>query len=579
MVNSKPKARHKRKAKKPKLNPAERQKLAIQSAQKREIRSIFRNSGFLRVLKISDKEITFKGTTSDLDDVYVYENVIVVLEYTTATSQNHGVRDHLYNKKAIFDKIINNKTDFIAFLEEKFPTFKSARSAYYTNAQMRVVVVYCSRDHVRQKYKDSVDSVVYLDFSIVKYFKVVANAIKHSLRPELFNFMGLTIRDIGRNVTRPSTTVDTFKGSILPESHSNFGKGFKVVSFYMNADSLLKRSYVLRRDGWNDEGGLYQRMISTGKISAIRKYLKTNKKVFVNNIIVTLPDSTKTLDDNGDTIDVSTIEETSPVNITIPNEFNCVGIIDGQHRVFAYHEGGSFEEEISILREQQNLLVTGILYPRNVDRLTKTTFEARLFSEINYNQKKAPPDLIQAINLLLTPYSPTSIAKQIINILNDGNGALADAFERYFYEKDKLKTTSIVSYGLVPLVKLEGDDSLFKIWNNSDKDDLAKGNNEALLMAYIGFCATEIDHFLAAVKAVMPNSKWTSEKSIKGRLLTTTMVNGFIMCLRRLVEEGKTASVSSYMTSLKELDKFDFSVYHSSQYGQMGRDIYDKFFD
>jgi hypothetical protein len=89
-----------------------------------------------------------------------------------------------------------------------------------------------------------------------------------------------------------------YHGSILPEAHSNFDAGYKVVTFYADPDSLLKTAYVLRKDGWRDSLNLYQRMISKPKIESIRRYLKTQKRVFINNIIVTLPSDVKPLSEN-----------------------------------------------------------------------------------------------------------------------------------------------------------------------------------------------------------------------------------------------------------------------------------------
>ena len=185
----------------------------------------------------------------------------------------------------------------------------------------------------------------------------------------------------------------------------NFGKGYKVISFYVDSEALLSRCYVLRKDGWEDRGQLYQRMISKKKIEAIRRYLLDQKRVFINNIIVTLPSDTKLLILNNNTQDISKLMKTAPVKIQLPSEYNSVGLIDGQHRVFSYYEGGAHEEAIEKLRRQQNLLVTGIIYPPSVAAQDKTKFEATLFLEINSTQTNAKSDLKQAIGLLLHPFS------------------------------------------------------------------------------------------------------------------------------------------------------------------------------
>ncbi len=169
-----------------------------------------------------------------------------------------------------------------------------------------------------------------------------------------------------------------YKGSLLPESYSNFSKGYKVISFYIDPKSLIEKSYVLRKYGWEDNQNLYQRMIKSAKIKKIREYLNKEGRVFINNIIITLPSTTKLLDQNMMTIEFNTVARTQPVEIQLPNEFNIIGLIDGQHRVFAYHEGGKYEDKIKQLREKQNLLVTGIVYPGTISEKDRTKFEAAI---------------------------------------------------------------------------------------------------------------------------------------------------------------------------------------------------------
>jgi len=352
---------------------------------------------------------------------------------------------------------------------------------------------------------------------------------------------------------------------------------YKVVSFYIDPHSLLNRAYVLRKDGWRDEGSLYQRMISRSKILAIRKYLESKERVFINNIIVTLPNITKLVDENGDTVDPNKLTKTEPVIIQIPSGFNVVGLIDGQHRVFAYHEGGEFEEKIRRLREKQNLLVTGIIYPDKVKDIEKTKFEANLFLEINSTQTNAKSDLKQAIGLLLKPFSSESIAKATINRLNN-IGPLEDKFERHFYDKDKIKTTSIVSYGIRPIVKLSGSDSFYSIWDNDSKENLHLEEDIELLHDYINFCTDKINDLLIAINIKIDSSKWTTNKNVRNKVLSTTAINGFIVCLRRIITEGKIGDQKFYESKLANIDTFDFNQYKSSQYGRMGRDLYDLYF-
>ena len=566
--------RRKRRKRRKRLSPDERRARRIRRAHKKEIRSIFTTVGFERISSASDKEFTFQGTTSDFDDIFILENIVALIEYTSA--QESDISTHLKRKKILYDKILDNTRDFIEFASRQSSEFRSHRTEDYSPSQMKVVIVYCSVNSIKKSLKQEVPRVKYLDFQISKYFNAVTNAIRQSARYEFLNFLGLAQNEIGENALSPSIAAHTsYSGSVLPEEHSHFRKGYKVVSFYVDPEALLSRCYVLRKDGWLD-GNLYQRMIQKSKIEAIRKHLLEERRVFINNIIVTLPNTTNLLDKNGRVLEFSTLTRTGPVNIQLPSEYNSVGLVDGQHRVFSYYEGGNNESIIKNLRKRQNLLATGIIYPPSTSTSERIKFEAGLFLEINANQTNAKSDVKQAIGLLLHPFSPESIAKQVVNRLND-DGPLSNQFERYFFEKGKLKTTSVVSYGIRHIVKPYGEDSLFKTWNHRKKRRLAARKNSEVLAEYVQYCVDEINQFLGAVRTVLPKEKWTADKKRKG-LLTTTNINGFIVCLRKIVEKRGVHKFGYYKAKLASLHEFDFSEYRSSQYGRMGEELYKQFF-
>jgi DGQHR domain-containing protein len=371
---------------------------------------------------------------------------------------------------------------------------------------------------------------------------------------------------------------EPFPGSVLPESHSKFPDGYKVVSFYIDPAALLSRAYVLRRDGWRERNGLYQRMIIRRKLEAVRRYLVDQKRVFVNNIIVTLPDGTKVLDQNDDTINPKIITKTQPATISIPYDFNSIGLIDGQHRVFSYYEGGANEDVISQLRTQQNLLVTGIIYPPGVKSEEKTRFEASLFLEINSTQTNAKSDLTQAINQIIRPFSTDSIARDVLDTLNDGQGALADKFARHYFETNAIKTTSVVSYGLRPLIRPTAPGPIFSRWTDPDKDTFVVGEDDAARKRYVAHCAKQIGVFVAAAKSRLPQERWTTDRKVADRLLTPTVINGLIGALRQVIEADKPIEFESLRLAFDGLEEFPFWKYRSSQYTVMASDLFKRFF-
>ena len=80
-------------------------------------------------------------------------------------------------------------------------------------------------------------------------------------------------------------------------------------------------------------------------------------------------------------------------------------------------------------------------------------------------------------------------------------------FEKYSFEKGKIKTTSIVSYGVRNVIKFQGDDTLFVVWSNPDKEKAKRSDVAA--DSYVKYCGTQINYLLSALKVNLPDEKWT----------------------------------------------------------------------
>lgn len=589
--------RKKNNKRKKKLSPEEIASRKAQRDQKKEIRDLMKRIGFTRLAEIDGKEFVFDGRTSELDDLFVCENLIILTEYTIG-------EPHLLKKSILYNKINNNTGAFIRFLlknniyDSFSDEFNNRISLKYTINQLKLKILYCSKKSISQEHKNSVKDVVYFDYHIVKYFKSLTNVIKLSARYEFLEFLGINESDFGDNILSSTVgTTNCFSGHILPEEKSSFKEGYKIISFYIDAESLLKRAYVLRQEGWREKEnvGYYQRMLDSKKITSMRKYLSDEKRVFINNIITTISESDikmYTDQDKRQEISISAdghfIESGNHTNITpayidIQNKCNIIGIIDGQHRTYAYHEGDdSYEQNISHLRKIQNLLVTGIIFPKNESKENRLKFEANLFLEINANQKKVGQLIQQEIQMQTMPFSSIAIGKCILNILNE-QGPLANLLEMYTYEKGKIKTASIVSFGLKPLIKvdLQKADTFYQVWPNEKKEDLMKPNCQdyALLDDYKKFCAKKISEVLSAFKTNLDSTVWQpyNAKTSTG-ILTVTFINGVLNLIRLLIENKKLTDFDSYRQSIINIKDFNFKQYKSSQYRKLGKALYDKYF-
>ncbi|QQP90161.1 DGQHR domain-containing protein [Skermanella sp. TT6] len=553
---------------------ADRERGLIQRRHFKFVRTIFEQSGFVRLTTLSKKQFRFLDSASDFDDVFLYENILVICEYTIEVN----VSKHIKGKTTVFGKILDNQGEFIKFVNEKVDGNEKLNTSDYYPDHYYIAIVYSSYHEVSQEIKKEFPRFVYLDWNIVRYFTNVADTVHRSARFELLEFLGFRAQQVGQNSIRSiSDNPINLDVSVLPEGYSNFAEGYKVVSFYAAPITILERAYVLRRHGWRSGFTSYQRMIDKKKICSIRQYLKDVGRVFVNNIVVTLPSDTKFLDNAGNTLNASEIKKTTSGKLQLPSGFNSIGIIDGQHRVFSYYEGGEDEERVAKLRRKQNLLITGIVYPPGISDGEKIRFEANLFLEINSTQTNAKSDVKQEVGLLLRPFELDSIAKRVIISLNDGNGPLADRFERYFYDKGKIKTTTIVSYGLKHIIKTSGDDSFFAVWNSPNKLRLLE-QDEAVLGEYVQFCVSEMNMFFSAAKKNIGQERWVLTKGKGTGFLNPTTINALIGCLRRIIRSKLTRNHEYYCEKLSSIGEFDISLYKSSQYNDMAEKIFTEYF-
>ena len=209
-------------------------------------------------------------------------------------------------------------------------------------------------------------------------------------------------------------------------------------------------------------------------------------------------------------------------------------------------------------------------------------FEATLFREINNTQTNISSQLKQDIDVMISPFSVTAVCKSVLSKLNE-SGPLANLISVHSYDKGKLKTASIVSYGLIPLIKYDDSaesDSLYKTWTNPDKKKLNKDSEEYdLKKQYVDYCAETIRDILIALKKIVPKDTWqVYDPKLKQGCLSVTFINGFLNVIRcQIKDKGTLLSADEYYEKLKGINIEKLKEYKSSQYNKMGRTIYNVF--
>lgn len=565
------------KKKKTKITSDERIRRARDRRFRQSINTIFINSGFSQI-KTRDSTIDIAGKKGDIDALFFFKNIVVLSEDTCTKPK--GLRDHINKTGIFYSHLSKNKDRLLDFLKEKYPEFKEKVGDNYHNDEIEIRFIYCSLESANAEHFSPHPVLRYLSHTSIKYFLALGRTIHRSSRYELIKFLGIRLEDME---PRAAGIESTYDGFVLPEAPSGFPKNHQVVTFYIDPGTLIERSYVLRKDSWRDSESLYQRMLIKSKIKNMRAYLAGSERVFINNIVASLPPSVKFEDQDGCAVSKVDIKRMRSLKIRLPREFNSIGIIDGQHRLFCYHEGlDKFEDKISKRREKQQLLVTGILFPPSTNDSQKIKFEAQLFLEINDKQSRARASLKQSIETILTPFSGTALAKSVI-LAMARSGPLSGFLEDHFFGDGAIKTSSIVSYGLKNIVDVSERNrsgSFFKIWSRENNSSVFSDEDFEGREQYVSYCAHQLNIMISGFKEAVPNDMWTTKRNVS-RVLSTTTINGFIFCMRKLIEHDLVGDFEFYKEGFGKLN-LDFRPakfpYKSSHWRKLGDLLFERCF-
>lgn len=422
--------------------------------------------------------------------------------------------------------------------------------------------------------------MLFWDPETLSYFNRMAQCIQHSARYEIFRYLGLKNDEIGFSGSEGGKT--TIKAPIIyPQDATGLRNGVRVVSFMMSAEKLLRTSYVLRKDSWEESMFLYQRLIEKDKVKSIRAFLAQKGEAFYNNIIVALPDNVTFENDAGNPVSVDEIGDFQHCKLVLPDEMNSICVIDGQHRIFAHYEAAvteKYESKIAPLRKQLHLLVTGLIFPTEMKEADRKQIQSQIFLDINDNTKKVAPNVLTHIEMVKDPFSDIGLARRTIERLNKKQVFL-NRFELSALDESKIKVASIIKFALRYLITVtpaEGKTSLYAYWPGNKKAFQEK--DEDALNDYIEFCAKSIDLYFSAIRDTF-RVAWNDPAS---KILSVISINGFIIAFNRQLSKYAVKDYQFYRTCLKKLS-LDFSKdtfpYTSSQYRKFSGKILVEAFD
>ncbi|MCR3906254.1 MAG: DGQHR domain-containing protein [Tenericutes bacterium] len=549
--------------------------------QKRE-KSLFSNmirDTFIRsdytYINTEGQEISLGGKTIEVDKVFFYKNIVLICEETT-TSKPRDIKDHIRKKIESVNAIKDNKEKYLEHLYNKYGD-KFTCYDTYTTAEFQLFFLYFSKNKtlLTEAELDRYNILKIVEYSTLSYFKTMSKSIRKSTKYEVFRYLGISEKIVGCNDEEANTIINKSKNVLYPQTKIGKDK-VGMVSFMMSPGDLIKYGYVLRKDNWEESMHLYQRLIKEYRIKDIRRYVATHKRTFYNNIIVSLPKDSRILDKDENPIRLEDMIDYEECTLEIPKCYNSICIIDGQHRVYAYHESiDSLETTISKIRNKLHFLVTGLIFPEDMSEQDRIAYQSKVFLDINSKSKPVPADVILHIEQLKNPYSPLSLARQVIVKLNKKDVFL-NMFELSAVERAPIKVASIIKFALRYLVDTNKDDSLYTHWQGSKSDYEAK--KEDAFKLYIDFAVSTLSLYFSALKE-SKKQYWDSSNS---KLLSVISINGFILALQESMKKHGIKDFQFYKNRFDKLSmKFDKDSfpYTSSQYRAMSKEIAHEVFD
>lgn len=545
-----------------------------QKTLRKKIETMFVDMGF-RSFKSEGLAFKLNGRDNEIDHVFVQENIVVLCEDTISTEH-----DHVRTKNETMRIINENREKFFDWADENIGGF-AAYHASYTLGRLRLIYLYITdgKETFTLDEKQEFSEMKLWGRLELEYFKWLSDCIKHSARYELYDSLGIKTGQVGQQhgASQPRTIESPI---IYPTNFMGPQAQCKIVTFMMSAGDMLQMCYVLRKDGWRTQHGVYQRLLDKPKMRNIRQHIIDKQCAFYNNIIVSLPKDVKVEKSDGSTLPLSAIDSSYDdvgMKLYLRSEYNSLCVIDGQHRVFSYHEGGVHDEIVENLRKERHLLVTGIAFPHNMDEAERLKRQSEIFLDINRNAKPIAADLLLYIRKLQNPLADVSIAQDVLAGLN-AHGVFERKFQRSPLDAKGIKTASIIKFALRYLVSVDDESaggSLYRYWPGNKKE-LMKGKHEEM-KEYVSFCCMHLGIYFSTVKDVF-SAQWEASDSLLPSVVT---INGFLIAFRKILSNSGLRSKKFYKDHLVNwtmpFTRKEFA-YRSSQYNRFATDLLEKAF-
>ena len=350
--------------------------------------------------------------------------------------------------------------------------------------------------------------------------------------------------DIPDTLGRRPITIDRQNHNLLISYDKQIVSGdvprANIYTFEVNPYEILEFAHVFRRDelpsltSGGDEN--FQRPLIPTKISSIRNNLLTDPDfMFPNSILAVLSDN------------CSFDERTA--SLSIPQTYESISIIDGQHRLFSYANDSVRERMGNGCR----IIITAIQFEGvNIDQIHH--YSAKAFVEINRNQTGIQKNHLYAIayDLLGETDNRALAAKILFEANKRRDQSLSGLIETNKRLTGRLKAITIIAV-LAPITSVKAIQSLVSVREDSvnypkkqgyqnlfgveDIEDISDA--EAIVRQGVVCLERYFNYVRSIFRNDWPNSRYPRNSSLE----YTKVIAGFVRLLGLFIMEGASWDV------------------------------------
>lgn len=342
--------------------------------------------------------------------------------------------------------------------------------------------------------------IVFLNRTVLDYFNELIKLYRNLAYYQFLSFLlnGKSIKSIEKSELE------------IPAIQCKYSNKEYCYLFGIQPAKLIPISSVLHRKLTldNDIPTNYQRLVKATKIKEIKKFITEERGVFPTNIIISFESKGDFFKPKG-----AKINDIQFGVLSLPNQFQSITVIDGQHRLFAYD---------GLEQAEKDLIYVVAFHKLTPERQVQT------FININEKQTKVSSSLMWDLYPnILEPDSKDYIKARISLLVKKLNSEKSSALQgtiQYDSAEYSNKGSKITLESICTAIKSEG---IVQIIDGKLDSYLVKNNKEKIVYQVL-------ESYFNTIKNLNPEH-WDRKEKTKNLLRSNQGIGALIKLLKEII--------------------------------------------